>query len=228
MVDARETDLYAPVKMFLEELGFEVKSEIAAADVVGRRGEADIVIVELKRGFSLSLLQQAVKRQRITDAVYVAVPRWSGRSGWKAFRANLGLCRRLGVGVLAVGTSGDVEVHADPVPFKPRKSKRSRQTLLGEFERRTGDPNRGGSANGVVTSYRQEAERCARFLAANGPSKGAVVADQVNVARATSMMRNNVYGWFERVGHGIYDLTEAGNIAISAVERAPTDPDNTN
>jgi hypothetical protein len=215
MVTAPETDLYLPVKLFLEDLGYEVKSEIGAADVVGRRGEAEIVIVELKRGFSLSLLQQAVKRQRITDVVYVAVPRWSGRSGWRAFRGNLGLCRRLGVGVLTIDVTGNVEVQADPVPFTPRKSKQRRQSMLSEFARRTGDPNLGGSASSdVMTSYRQEALRCALYVAANGPSKGAVVADGANVPHATTMMRNNVYGWFERLGHGVYDLSDSGRSMV--------------
>lgn len=216
MANDRETDLYAPVKRFLEELGYDVKAEVGAADVVGRRGDTDVVIVELKRGFSLTLLQQAVARQRITDVVYVAVPRWSGRSGWKAFRGNLGLCRRLGLGVLTVDADGDVDIQADPVPFKPRKSKRRRQSVLSEFERRTGDPNLGGSAkSGIVTSYRQESERCASFLAEHGPSKGAVVASGANVEQATTMMRRNVYGWFTRIDVGIYDLSEIGRAALS-------------
>ena len=214
MAPDRETELYAPVKRFLEELGYDVKAEVGAADVVGRKDDADVVIVELKRGFSLTLLQQAVKRQQVTDSVYVAVPRWVGRSGWKSFRGNLGLCKRLGIGVLTVTGSGEVAVQSDPVPFRPRKSKRRRQSLLGEFDRRTGDPNTGGSPpSDVVTSYRQEAERCARFLAEHGPTKGAAVAQACGVPHATRLMRSNVYGWFARVDHGVYDLTDLGRDA---------------
>jgi hypothetical protein len=76
----RETDLYAPVKAWLEAQGFEVKSEVGAVDVMARRPEEDPVIVELKTGFTLKLLQQAVARQSVSDWVYVAVPRWSGKA----------------------------------------------------------------------------------------------------------------------------------------------------
>ena len=76
----RETDLYAPIKLLLESQGYEVKSEIGAADVVAVREQEDPVIVELKTGFSLSLFHQAVERQKITDAVYVAVPLFSNPS----------------------------------------------------------------------------------------------------------------------------------------------------
>ena len=80
-----ETDLYAPVKAWLEARGFEVKAEVGAADVVAVKDGEEPVIIELKTSFSLVLLQQAVARQAVTDAVYVAVPRWKGRAGWKAF-----------------------------------------------------------------------------------------------------------------------------------------------
>ena len=100
MKKIKETELYAPVKAYLVALGYEVKGEVGAADVVARRGAEAPLIVELKTGFSLQLMHQAVARQRISDSVYVAVPRWKGRASWKAFKANVGLCKRLGVGVL--------------------------------------------------------------------------------------------------------------------------------
>lgn len=206
-----ETDLYGPVKAHLQALGYDVKAEVGAADVMACREGAVPLIVELKIGFSLTLLQQAVARQAVTDCVYVAVPRWSGRVGWRAFKANIGLCKRLGVGVMSVRLAdGAVQVHADPAPFRPRKSKKKQATLMAEFARREGDPNMGGTRGGIVTAYQQDAQRCAAYLAASGPAKGAVVARETGVARATRMMADNHYGWFARLEIGIYDLTEAG------------------
>lgn len=209
-----ETELYAPVKRWLEALGYEVKAEVGSADVVALRpGEAP-VIVELKSGFSLTLLQQAVARQAISDLVYVAVPRWSGRPGWKAFKGNVGLCRRLGLGVLSVRLSdGVVELHADPAPFKPRKSKTRHARMLSEFARREGDPNTGGTNGRLVTAYRQDAEKLRAYLLEHGAAKGAVVAKATGVPKATGIMAANHYGWFERVARGIYDLTDAGRDA---------------
>ncbi|PIE08741.1 MAG: hypothetical protein CSA74_00795 [Rhodobacterales bacterium] len=209
-----ETALYAPVKAHLEAAGYVVKGEVGPADVVGLRGD-DMVVVELKAGFSLRLLQQAVARQGLTDTVYVAVPRWQGRAGWQAFKGNLALCRRLCLGVLTVRLAdGFVEVHADPKPFRPRKAPARRARLLGEFARRTGDPNTGGGRGRVVTAYRQDAERLAVWLADHGPARGAAVAKATGVGRATQMMRANRYGWFERVARGVYGLTPEGRAAI--------------
>ena len=55
MSTARETDLYLPIKSFLEDQGYVVKSEVGAADVVAIRGAEPPVVVELKLGFSLAL-----------------------------------------------------------------------------------------------------------------------------------------------------------------------------
>ncbi|MCB1449780.1 MAG: hypothetical protein KDJ67_06635, partial [Nitratireductor sp.] len=72
----RETDLYEPVKALLERQGYDVKAEVGAADIMAIRGEEPPVIVELKTGFSLALVHQAIERLKITDAVYVAIPEW--------------------------------------------------------------------------------------------------------------------------------------------------------
>ena len=74
MPELPETALYAPIKAFLEGQGYEVKSEIANCDVVALRDGEPPVIVELKSAFSLPLLLQGVRRQAISDCVYLAFP----------------------------------------------------------------------------------------------------------------------------------------------------------
>lgn len=215
-----ETELYAPVKAHLEAQGYEVKAEVGAADVVACREGDEPVIVELKTGFSLILLQQAVARQSISDFVYVAVPRWSGKSGWRTFKGNVGLCKRLGLGVMSVRVKdGHVQVHADPGVFRPRKSKRRKGVLQREFEQREGDPNVGGTRGQIVTAYRQNAVKCATYLARNGPTKGAIVARETGVVKATRMMADNHHGWFVSVALGIYDLTDGGRGEITNNDR---------
>ncbi|AVW91912.1 DUF2161 domain-containing phosphodiesterase [Celeribacter baekdonensis] len=205
-----ETDLYLPVKAHFEGLGYDVKAEVKDADVMAvKPGEAP-VIIELKTGFSLILLQQGIARQALTDQVYLAVPRWKGKAGWRMFKGNLGLCKRLGLGVISVNVAeSSVQVHHDPRPFIPRKNKAKTEKLLAEFARREGDPNLGGSkAGGRVTAYRQGAEKCRAYLLEHGPSKGAEVAKATGVKHATRMMWDNHYGWFEKVGVGVYGVLE--------------------
>ncbi|SDD05870.1 DUF2161 domain-containing phosphodiesterase [Ruegeria marina] len=211
----REQDLYPPVKQMLERQGYVVKGEVGAADIVARRGDEPPLVVELKLRFSLSLFHQAVARLSLTDTVYVAVLRPTGKTARRALRDNLALCRRLGLGLMTVRADGRVEVHCDPGPHRPRKSKIRTGRLLREFDRLAGDPNAGGATrHGIVTAYRQDALRCAAHLARHGQSRGAAVAQATGVPAATRLMRENHYGWFERADKGVYALTEEGRAGL--------------
>ena len=211
----RETDLYEPIKTFLEGQGYCVKGEIGAVDVVAMRGEDPPVLVELKLGFSLALVHQGIARQAVSDLVYLAIPKPPKA---RALKDNLALCRRLGLGLLTVRLrDGYVEPLADPAPFTPRKSPKRTARLLREFARRVGDPNKGGATKvGLITSYRQDALKCAGHLQVHGPSKGADVAKATEVPTATRIMAADYYGWFEKVERGVYGLTPKGAEGLAA------------
>lgn len=210
----KEADLYPDLKAFLEGQGYEVKSEIGACDVMALRGGEAPLIVEMKLSFSLALVMQGVARQSLFDTVYLAVPQ--PKKGWPArYKDIVALCRRLGLGLLAVHPGQGVEAHLDPGPYQPRRNVARADKLLREFQRRVGDPNQGGST-GVkrMTAYRQDALRCLNRLA-GGAMKGADVARTTGVSRATTLMRDDHYGWFERLDKGIYDLTAKGQAALA-------------
>ena len=67
-----ESDLYAPIKKFLERQGYEVKGEVEECDIVAVRGDEPPVVVELKLQLNLSLILQAVDRLGASDCVYIA------------------------------------------------------------------------------------------------------------------------------------------------------------
>jgi hypothetical protein len=184
------------------------------------RGGDPPVIVELKTGFSLTLLHQGIERLSITDTVYLAVPRPTGAPGKKALKTHATLCRRLGLGLLTVRLrDGFVEAHVDPVPYTPRKSKKKQTQLLREFQRLVGDPNTGGSTRrGLVTAYRQDALKCLGFLEGHGATKASVIAKSTGVPKARNIMAVNHYGWFERTAKGIYGLSPKGIAALGEFE----------
>jgi hypothetical protein len=200
-----ETELYAPIKKFLETLGYVVKSEVKGCDVVGL-GKDDVpVIVELKISLNLQLFYQAIDRSALSDMVYVAVPRPKRGTPLDAVK----LCKRIGIGLIVVTAAGSVEVLADPAPYQPRKNQKRLAKLLGEFRKREGDPNIGGSVGRkLMTAYRQDALKCAQQILANGPSSPKHIKATTGVDRAATILRDNHYGWFERVERGIYAVTD--------------------
>jgi len=215
----KESDLYSPLKLFLESQGYEVKGEIQDCDVVAVRGKEAPVIVELKLSLNLSVILQAVERLSLSQKVYIGVPRQC-KILKKQRRNIIKLLKMLGLGLVIIDVDRvtvNVEVLLDPGDYKPRKSKHRQERLLGEFIKRVGDPNLGGAAKrkGIMTAYRQRALLIARFLQEQGPTKASIVAQKVQEPKAREILYNNVYGWFDRVARGVYELSPRGEQEIT-------------
>lgn len=219
---SREVDLYPAVKAFLERQGFDVKGEVGHCDVVAVRGDEPPVIVELKLRFTLGLVLQALDRLRIADTVYVAVPAEAVRR-----RGIRPLCRRLGLGLLAIdGPRGVVDVVVAPGPYRPPHDRRRAARLVSEHARRRGDPTPGGATRvPIMTAYRQEAIRIAEALVP-GPGTVAQLRRQAAAPNAGRILARDPYGWFERVERGSYRLRDGarGTIAGWAVADADEGP----
>ncbi len=208
-----EVELYKPVKRFLERQGYSVKGEIGACDIVAVRGDEPPVLVELKERLNLALILQAVDRLPVSQSVYIAFRIGKGQSATWRTRAKQvrSLLRRLGLGLLTVSARGTVTPVLDPAPYRPRSNTDRRERLLKEFSERVGDPEAGGSASRPrLTAYRQDVLRCAHELDKSGVLKVSVLRDRVAVERAGSILRDNHYGWFDRVKLGHYALSPKG------------------
>ncbi|HKK47813.1 MAG TPA: hypothetical protein VJ932_01870, partial [Alkalispirochaeta sp.] len=72
----RESDLYTPLKRWLEGQGYQVSAEVRGCDMVAQlpHSDDDPVILELKVRMSLDLITQGVRRQEISPSVYLVVP----------------------------------------------------------------------------------------------------------------------------------------------------------
>ena len=198
-----EQDLYGPVRDYLTGLGYEVKGEVKDCDVTAMR-DGELIVVELKRGFTLELLYQALDRQRVADGVYVAVP--LPKRGYMSphMREMQSLCRRLELGLIFVGFTQkgipqvDVAVHPKEASA-PRRDKKRRLAVIREHESRTGSVNQGGVTHKkILTAYKEEALRTARILRDAGPARVEEVKRLGGPDNAGVILGRNVLGWFDR------------------------------
>jgi len=214
----KESDLYPPLKRFLESQNYEVKGEVQDCDVLAVRGRETPVVVELKLSLNLEVVLQAVERLSLTPKVYIGIPEQT--KILKRRRKHIfKLLRMLGLGLVVIDTareSDGVKVLIDPGEYKPRLSKHRKERLLGEFVKRVGDPNLGGSEKrkGILTAYRQRALAIARFLQEEGPTKASHIARALREPNARNIVYRDVYGWFDRVSHGVYELSPRGKREI--------------
>ncbi|MGO4546484.1 DUF2161 family putative PD-(D/E)XK-type phosphodiesterase [Paenibacillus sp. 2TAB23] len=224
MAVAREEELYTPIKKHYEQLGFIVKSEVLHCDLVAIHPEQDeTIIVEMKKTFNLALLLQGIERLRLNSHVVLAIERNRKKSG--AHNQRFGdlteLCRMLGLGLMTVTFYKTkppvIELLCQPGDAPQRGIRRRKQAqLLTEFKERSGDYNVGGSTRRkLVTAYREKALRCAYALQQAGPLAPREVAAITGYSQSGQTLRNNYYGWFDRVGRGKYSLRPEGAAALT-------------
>ncbi|MFX3631970.1 MAG: DUF2161 domain-containing phosphodiesterase [Candidatus Pristimantibacillus sp.] len=219
----KEEELYSPIKTYYEQRGFTVKSEVLHCDLVAIRPDgSESVVVEMKKTFNLALLLQGIERLRINDQVVLAVERNRKKSG--AHNQRFGditeLCRMLGLGLMTVTffktKAPVIEILCEPGEEPKRGIRKKKQArLLQEFRERSGDYNVGGSTGRkLVTSYREKALRCAYALHIAGPLSPSGIAKLTGNSRSGEMLRQNYYGWFERIERGSYRITAEGASAL--------------
>jgi hypothetical protein len=219
----RECDLYAPVKAYLQALGWEVKAEVTGCDAAAMK-DGKLLAAELKLTLNLDVVLQAVGRQRIADIVYIAVPKKPKSMRSQRWRDTLELLKRLNIGLLIVSNPGgrpDVEEWIEPVQpeeAKPPRGRASRRRLraMNEFSRRTGDRNTGGvRGRKIITAYREAALRLAARLNESGPASAKEMKPEGENSKKTyALLKNNHYGWFKPLGGGLFDVTEQGRAAL--------------
>lgn len=217
----KETDLYEPVKILFESLGYTVDAEVAELDVMATLGD-ECIVIELKKELNLRLIVQGAKRQKLSDMVYVAVPKPSYKTRMsKVFLDKLYLLKRLGIGLIFVNfkTNGAVAtIEEEPMVFDlkqaQRQNRKIREKALKEKSMRSGSYNLGGQKGTKMTAYRENVLLIAGLISKHGDMR---VADIRAVAgeKTNTILQKDFYGYFTRVKRGIYGLSQAGEEAIT-------------
>ncbi|MBT2738671.1 DUF2161 family putative PD-(D/E)XK-type phosphodiesterase [Bacillus sp. ISL-7] len=213
----QEIDLYKPIQTYFLREGYEVYGEVKDCDIVAVKDE-ELVVIELKLTLSVDLLLQAAKRQRITDKVYVAIPKPKHRLNSKRWTEKCHLIRRLELGLIVVsspGKRGRAEIIFEPTPFIRRKNKRKRDSIMKEINGRSADYNVGGSnRTKIMTAYKENCIQIACYLENLGPLSPKMLNQLGSGKNTSSVLTKNYYGWFERIKRGIYVITEKGKEEI--------------
>jgi hypothetical protein len=239
----QEMDLYKPIQTFFVKEGYEVYGEVKDCDIVAVKDE-ELVVIELKLTLSVDLLVQAAKRQRITDQVYIAIPKPKYRLNSRRWAEKCHLIRRLELGLIVVSNPSmraKTEVVFHPSPFDRRKSrgqsKLKREAVLKEIHGRSADYNVGGSnRTKIMTAYKENSIQIACYLRHFGPLSPKTLIQLGTGDKTSSILIKNYYGWFERIKRGTYCLTEKGqteikefpdllNFYLNSVRKQESDPD---
>jgi hypothetical protein len=213
----KEVDLYKPIQtLFLCE-DYEVYGEVKDCDIVAIKGD-ELVVIELKLTLSVDLLIQAAKRQRLTDQVYIAIPKPKYRLNSRQWADKCHLIRRMELGLIVVSFSGKgakAEIIFPPTSFNRRKSigqyRLKRVAIMKEINGRSADFNVGGSnRTKIMTAYKENCIQIACYLEKFGSLSPKVLIQMGTGNKTSSILTQNYYGWFERIKRGTYVISEKG------------------
>ena len=219
----KEEELYLPLKTYLEKQGYSVCGEVRNCDLTAVKGD-EILLIELKTRVTTTLLIQAARRKEICDSVYIAVPIPQGKTSLPNYRGVKTLLRRMEVGLILVRflkTRTKVEIVLHPESHQKRVRHKKKQAILKEINSRYAEFQNGGIPmdRARMTAYKQEALRIAYFLKETSPLSPAQLREKGSRSGKTQqILSGNVYGWFERIRRGQYQLNEAGHQALEQFE----------
>lgn len=176
----KESDLFEPIKAWLELSGHEVFSEVSLngyggsrrADIVAIHGKV-VTVIELKTSLSLDLIEQAFGWKRHAHRIFVGVPKPKRCLNEFACR----LLRNEGIGILTVDMDIDgadrfghwrddawtgVECKSHNAPkINRRISDLLTKVLTDEYK--NGPPG-GHAGGGYVTNYKLTMQRVREFM----------------------------------------------------------------
>lgn len=222
MTEFKETDLYAPIRAFLEEEGYQVQAEVKHCDIAAVK-DGQLVVVELKKAFNLKLVYQALERQSLTEQVFVAIPRPKKGHREKAWKDMLRLLKRLELGLLTVALDSPlqtVDVVLEPSDSLAWKNRKKREQVQVEMKNRQMDVNVGGmTRRKIITAFREKSIRLACILEREGQVSTAVLRER-GMEDCIGILSRNYDKWFQRVEKGVYALSEKGKEALGMEDYA--------
>lgn len=212
-----EKELYPPVRNLFEKRGYTVNAEVKDCDMTAIKDD-EFIIVELKKNLSVTLLGQGLKRQRTGADVFIAVPKPKQYS-FKKFRSVFSVIKKLELGLIFVSLRGEhsfAEIVFEPKPFKfMQKDTKKRKEIMEEIEGRTIETNTGGvTGTKIITAYTEKCIHIACMLDMYGEMSAAEVRKKGGADNAYNILTMNVYGWFQKVGRGVFKITEKGRLDL--------------
>lgn len=254
-----ESDMSLPIKDYFVGLGYKVHSEVKGVDITAVKdlplepcfttspktppphpnnnlkkptSSQELIIIEIKKTFSLKLIYQALERLKITNSVYVAIPR-PKKNTRKDIKGMVNLAKKLEIGLIFVNMSNTRPSKSTKIPLidiivlppiKKQKNTIQTRNILKEINERSIDINKGGSRGvKIMTAYKEKSICLALILQKNGPMKPLNMKKRYPFIPENSriLMYNNFMGWFTRMEKGLYYVTDKAFEEISQKNYKP-------
>ncbi len=209
----KEEDMYKHIEKYFKNQGYRVDGEVADCDIVCIKDE-ELIVIEMKKNLSTKLLYQGLRRQKVTDKVYIAIPKPKKYTLTKR-NEILSITKRLGLGVILINMSNKSKERCEII-VEPKKMSivisKNRKKVLDEIKGRSVNINKGGITNKKInTAFREKCVKIGCILELIGESSPKDLVKYYECDEKTRhILYTNVYGWFTNVSKGVYKLNDFG------------------
>jgi len=217
-----EADMFPPIKAFFESLDYSINAEVKGCDIVLVKND-ELILIELKKSFNITLLYQAMARKKAASQVYVAIPR-PKKVRDKNYRAMLEILSKLEIGLILVAMDSPtriVSIASHPPAIPGSKALKPRERVLREISGRTNDTNIGGvSKTKIMTAYREKCIQlaCALYVLGKPQTAAHLQRKYACPINSNGTMKNCAYGWFKFLGNALFELSPKGKSMIESGE----------
>ncbi len=217
----KEEQLYKPIEEFFLSLDYEVSAEVKDVDIVVIK-EEQLIAIEMKTSLNFKLLYQGIERQTYIDNVYLAIPKTDAKLTEKSsYVEKLKILRRLGLGLILVDFTKKeplILIALEPHTYNHKQTKaknaHKKVSLIKELNSRSGSYNKGGTAGKIITFYKEQTLKIAKYLSDNQIHKLSDIKENTGIDKASTILNKNYYEWFDNTSRGYYKLSKKGQDAL--------------
>lgn len=217
----KEQALYQPIKTLFEHMGYSVYGEVKTIDVVAKQGTT-VLAIELKLEFSLTLIAQGTYRQKLTDFVYLSIPKPTTKvMKGHVYKDKINLLKRLGLGLIFVQTSKEpytahiiLEPSLTNIKIQQTRNKHKRTALLNEIKNRHSNFNIGGTRGKIMTAYKEAMLGILVYFKDGKSHTTKEIRTVTGNKKATRMLYDDHYNWFIKEDKGCYMINQNGKDAL--------------
>ncbi|TDT71467.1 hypothetical protein EV215_0842 [Hypnocyclicus thermotrophus] len=203
-----ETELYKPIEKYFIEKGYIVKGEVKNCDLVALK-EEELIVIEMKLSINLTLILQAIERQKVADYVYVATPKLP--KNLQTRRKILTLLKRLNIGLFIIKNNKLEEIISPFEEYNFYNNKSKRNKIKKEILTRKNNLNIGGTnKTKIITAYREQALFIAYVLLKYGNLSPKKIKKITKIEKSGQILYTNFYNFYTHINRGVYGLSNNG------------------
>ncbi len=212
----KEYEMFPMIKNYFESLEYKVNAEVKDCDVTAVKDD-ELIIIEMKTSFNITVLYQALERKKVTPMVYIAVPK-PKKNYRKSIQKMKNLLSKLHIGLLIIDViNGACVSFLEPdLDISQRQNNIKKAKIVKEISRREIDENKGGiNKTKILTAHKELGIALCVVIEKEEVVTSKVLRDKYGFDKdVNTYLHRNFHRWYKKVAKATYELSTEGKMLL--------------